>query len=48
MINGFEYRDHSPKCPERSDEWFNEPDDEAQDDDEQDEQKDERTSDEQE
>lgn len=25
MINGFEYRDHTPKCPERSDKWLNEP-----------------------
>ena len=22
MINGFEYRDNLPKCPERSDRWL--------------------------
>ena len=22
MINGFEYRDNLPKCPERSDSWL--------------------------
>lgn len=29
MINGFEYRDNLPKCPERSDRWLSPSNDEC-------------------
>ena len=34
MINGFEYRDNLPKCPERSDRWLSPSNDECERDDE--------------
>ena len=34
MINGFEYRDNLPKCPERSDRWLSPSNDEYERDDE--------------
>ena len=34
MINGFEYRDSLPKCPERSDRWLSPSNDECERDDE--------------
>ena len=34
MINGFEYRDNLPKCPERSDSWLSPSNDECERDDE--------------
>ena len=34
MINGFEYRDNLPKCPERSDRWLSPSNDECEGDDE--------------
>ena len=34
MINGFEYRDNLPKCPERSDRWRSPSNDECERDDE--------------
>ena len=34
MINGFEYRDNLPKCPERSDRWLSSSNDEYERDDE--------------
>ena len=34
MINGFEYRDNLPKCPERSDRWLSLSNDECERDDE--------------
>ena len=30
MINGFEYRDNLPKCPERSDRWLSPSNDECE------------------
>ena len=30
MINGFEYRDNLPKCPERSDSWLSPSNDECE------------------
>ena len=36
MINGFEYRDNLPKCPERSDRWLSPSNDECEEYDEND------------
>ena len=34
MINGFDFRDNLPKCPERSDRWLSPSNDECERDDE--------------